>query len=378
MTTTGAVKSVDSVLVECDVPMVTRDGTVLRSNVYRPSGDGPWPVLLTRLPYGKDNPPELGAHASLIDPMAAARRGYIVVVQDVRGTNASDGEFRPFRNEYTDGADTVSWAAGLSGSSGVVGMYGCSYFGHTQFAAAVEGEEALRALIPRLRCADPLNGMYFRHGAFELTMQVSWYLKMALGEAVRQYAGEPDNLLEVVRELVASTDALGLSRPASRASADPLDLSPRASRASADALDRTARRFKASRTSFSNAPRSFPGAASSGPTRGSCGLRLASTTSASCSPSPGARTTSELPCRPSSAPRSSRPCRSPPVSSARCICAPDAGLTDASQSSSVVKATTSAIEVVPQARATRRSRPRALPPLGGTRASASRNRSSTG
>ena len=209
MTTTGAVKSVDSVLVECDVPLVTRDGTVLRSNVYRPSGDGPWPVLLTRLPYGKDNPPALGFHASLLDPMAAARRGYIVVVQDVRGTNASDGEFRPFRDEYTDGADAVSWAAGLPGSSGVVGMYGASYFGHTQFAAAVESEEVLRALIPRLRCADPLNGMYFRHGAFELTMQVSWYLHMAVGEAVRQYAGEPEKLLEVVRELVASTDALG-------------------------------------------------------------------------------------------------------------------------------------------------------------------------
>ena len=141
MTTDGAVKSGDSVLVECDVPMVTRDGTVLRSNVYRPSGDGPWPVLLTRLPYGKDNPPSLGFHASLLDPMAAARRGYIVVVQDVRGTNASDGEFRPFRNEYTDGADAVSWAADLPGSSGVVGMYGASYFGHTQFAA----EERLKA-----------------------------------------------------------------------------------------------------------------------------------------------------------------------------------------------------------------------------------------
>nr|WP_269066338.1 CocE/NonD family hydrolase [Streptomyces spinoverrucosus] len=39
--------------IEFDVPANMRDGTVLRSDVYRPGGSGPWPVLLSRLPYGK-------------------------------------------------------------------------------------------------------------------------------------------------------------------------------------------------------------------------------------------------------------------------------------------------------------------------------------
>ena len=43
-------------IVDFDVPARMRDGTTLRANVYRPAGEGKWPVLLTRLPYGKDFP----------------------------------------------------------------------------------------------------------------------------------------------------------------------------------------------------------------------------------------------------------------------------------------------------------------------------------
>ena len=41
------------VSVERDVDARMRDGVVLRADVYRPDGDGPWPVLVERTPYGK-------------------------------------------------------------------------------------------------------------------------------------------------------------------------------------------------------------------------------------------------------------------------------------------------------------------------------------
>jgi predicted acyl esterase len=47
---------VESIAVELDVPARMRDGTILRANIYRPAGSGRWPVLLTRLPYGKSLP----------------------------------------------------------------------------------------------------------------------------------------------------------------------------------------------------------------------------------------------------------------------------------------------------------------------------------
>ncbi|WP_328770747.1 hypothetical protein [Streptomyces sp. NBC_00286] len=42
--------------IEFDVPAEIRDGTVLRADVYRPGGTGPWPVPLSRLPHGKQTP----------------------------------------------------------------------------------------------------------------------------------------------------------------------------------------------------------------------------------------------------------------------------------------------------------------------------------
>jgi len=130
-----------TITVDFDVPAQMRDGTILRANIYRPVGDGRWPVLLTRLPYGKDFP--LGS--AVLDPVQAARHGYVVIVQDTRGTNASDGEWYQLRPESEDGVDTVTWAADLPFSDGQVVMYGASYFGHTQWRAAIEKPPALKA-----------------------------------------------------------------------------------------------------------------------------------------------------------------------------------------------------------------------------------------
>ncbi len=61
------------VSVAFDVPAQMRDGVTLRANVYRPEGAGPWPTLLNRTPYGK------GAAEEWLDPVRAARRGFVVV-----------------------------------------------------------------------------------------------------------------------------------------------------------------------------------------------------------------------------------------------------------------------------------------------------------
>src|SRR5438552_1046810 len=118
-----------AITVDFDVSARMRDGTLLRANIYRPAGEGKWPVLLTRLPYGKDLP--LGA--AIMDPAQVARRGYVVIVQDTRGRFTSEGEWAPFINEGPDGVDTIAWASQLPYSDGNVGMYGISYFGFTQW-----------------------------------------------------------------------------------------------------------------------------------------------------------------------------------------------------------------------------------------------------
>ncbi|GAC1436530.1 MAG: CocE/NonD family hydrolase [Ktedonobacteraceae bacterium] len=195
------------ITVDFDVPAKMRDGVTLRANIYRPQGDGQWPVLLTRLPYGKDLP---GATA-VLDPAQVARRGYVVVIQDTRGRSASEGEWDPMRNEALDGVDTIAWVAKLPYSNGSVGMYGASYYGFTQWASAVLQPAALKAMVPFITWNDPLNGVLFRGGALELGTAGGWQLTMGIDELFRRFRGDPDprHLGYALYNLVKDIDALG-------------------------------------------------------------------------------------------------------------------------------------------------------------------------
>ena len=132
------------VYVERNVTGRMRDGTVLYADVYRPRGEGPWPVLMMRPPYDKTQ----AENVAYAQPTWYARYGYMVVVQDCRGRWASEGEWYPFKHEEEDGYDTVVWAAGLPGSNGNGGMYGFSYAGATQYWSAVPQPPGRTALMP--------------------------------------------------------------------------------------------------------------------------------------------------------------------------------------------------------------------------------------
>ena len=144
MATTAPVREVH---IEYDVETPMRDGTILRSTVYRPAGGGRYPVLLSRTPYGRD----AGTDPLYFDPLRVARNGYVVVRQDVRGRYGSDGVFDPSHQEADDGHDTVQWAADLPYCDGTVGMWGRSYFAETQWRAAMTRPSALRAIVPGSR-----------------------------------------------------------------------------------------------------------------------------------------------------------------------------------------------------------------------------------
>ncbi len=205
-----------SITVDFDVAARMRDGTILRANIFRPSGERRWPVLLTRLPYGKD----FASGYSVLDPVQVARNGYVVIVQDTRGTNASDGDWRPFRAEADDGVDTIAWAASLPFADGQVGMYGASYFGFTQWAAAIQQPSALKTAAPAFTWADPFNGLFFRSGALELGLMANWHLSMGLGVLVRRYMPDLAALAPALAAWATELDALAETGYASLPLAD--------------------------------------------------------------------------------------------------------------------------------------------------------------
>ncbi|WP_037144085.1 CocE/NonD family hydrolase [Rhodococcoides fascians] len=210
-----------SATMEFDVPVPMRDGTVLRADVYRPGGQGPWPVLVQRTPYDKQQP----LQCVMLDVYLAVRRGYIVVQQDTRGRFKSEGEWLPFAFEREDGYDTVEWAASLPGSNGKVGMFGASYTGNTQWAAASTNPPHLAAIVPQFTWSTPEDGIFYRGGALEFGLNVEWSLIQALvqypkvatdidelyaklGTTVRDY----DDIVEVTYWELPSGDVPALMR----------------------------------------------------------------------------------------------------------------------------------------------------------------------
>ncbi|MGF1537639.1 MAG: CocE/NonD family hydrolase [Elainellaceae cyanobacterium] len=163
-------------------PLLLKDGTRLDADVYTPDADGSFPVLLMRQPYGR----AIASTVVYAHPRWYAARGYIVVIQDVRGRGSSTGEFDLFRHEVEDGAETVAWAAELPQSTGDVGMYGFSYQGMTQLFAAAAQPPALKTLCPAMVAYDLREDWAYEGGAFCLQASFGWAVQLAAETARRQ------------------------------------------------------------------------------------------------------------------------------------------------------------------------------------------------
>lgn len=142
-------------LLEKNVAVPMRDGTVLRADLLRPKDNGRFPVLVYRTPYGKED-----ALKEYTTSKRAVERGYAVVVEDVRGRYASAGEFLAYQQEGHDGYDTIEWAATQPWSNGSVGTFGLSYPGAVQWLAAVETPPHLKAMVPAMTFSTPQNFFY--------------------------------------------------------------------------------------------------------------------------------------------------------------------------------------------------------------------------
>lgn len=161
------------VLREHDVAVRMRDGVALRVNVYRPTGPGPFPVILSVHPYGKDAVPrkrrrgwKLSVQFRIMnqsepiqlsdltgweapDPAWWVSRGYVVINADERGAGTSDGTGSLFTDsEAMDSYDLIQWAGAQPWSNGNVGMLGVSYLAISQYKAAALHPPSLKAICP--------------------------------------------------------------------------------------------------------------------------------------------------------------------------------------------------------------------------------------
>ena len=196
-----------AVTYQRNVALRLRDGVTLRADIYRPSAEGKFPVLLQRTPYDKNSGVEFG--------MRAAAHGYVVIIQDVRGRNASEGEWYPFRNEASDGYDTVEWAAALPYANGKVGMFGGSYVGATQMLAAIAHPPHLSGICPFVTASNYHEGWTYQGGAFEQWFNESWTSQLSTDTARRAVAAQVNALNGIWTLPLAEYPLFGSQPPAS-------------------------------------------------------------------------------------------------------------------------------------------------------------------
>ncbi len=158
------------VVIERDLPVEMDDGVVLYADRYAPPGTGTAPTVLVRSPYGRRN-----AFGFLFGRLLA-ERGLQTVVQSVRGTFGSGGQFDPF-NERTDGLATLRWLDGQPWHSGPVGTIGPSYMGIVQWAIA----DHVDVMAPSVT-ASQFRGMAYGSGSVSLDTTLSWLLLLQVQE----------------------------------------------------------------------------------------------------------------------------------------------------------------------------------------------------
>ena len=174
--------------VRCHTEMVAmRDGTMLATDIYLPRSPGPHPVILQRTPYGHTL--GHGCFANTSGQMAFwAQNDYVGITQDARGTFRSQGTFRPFVQEQADGYDAVEWAAKQRWSNGKVAMAGSSYFGVTQWQAALAAPPHLVAIAPSVTSTDYHDHWTYVNGVFDLWFGQSWLLAFFAPDQYRRQA----------------------------------------------------------------------------------------------------------------------------------------------------------------------------------------------
>ena len=145
-----------------------RDKIKLAGNLYLPAGNGPFPCIVTRTPYGKD-----AMFANPAGPKKYTDGGYAYLIQDVRGKGRSEGYYQAFVNDAFDGYDTIEWMATQGWCNGKIGITGASAMGITSNLAATMAPPHLKAAFVVVAPSTRLTGTYIG-GAFKQKDSGDW------------------------------------------------------------------------------------------------------------------------------------------------------------------------------------------------------------
>ncbi len=210
------------VVVERDVRIPVKDGTMLVGDVFRPKAEGRFPVVLGAHPYNCEiqtaplRPIGYGNLRGYIeagDPQFLVRRGYVQVVLNVRGTGKSRGEFQMMGPlEVQDVCDAIGWLAKAPWSDGNVGMFGVSYFAWLQLQVAAKNPPGLKCVFAPWGATDFYRDVFYHGGILAHGFLRHWSLNWDNPRPVswcREKWGE-ERYRQALKAALADEDIVGV------------------------------------------------------------------------------------------------------------------------------------------------------------------------
>jgi len=180
------------------VEIETREGYSLKGNLFKPSEEGQYPVIVTMTPYGKDKKPHFSYDDGVIDaskytayetldPKFWVPNGYALLVVDSTGTNESGGQFSLLSDqEAKDYYDVIEWAGTQKWSTGAVSTAGVSYLAMNQWKVAAMNPPHLKAIMPWHGMSNIYRDMLYTGGIEETNFFKYWY-----GRVINKNANSP-------------------------------------------------------------------------------------------------------------------------------------------------------------------------------------------
>ncbi|RBQ03619.1 CocE/NonD family hydrolase [Pedobacter miscanthi] len=152
-------------IINDSVMIKTKYGITLSAVVVRKKGTQKLPAALFYFIYSNTD-------RSLKEAKYAADHGYVGIVADARGKRLSPDPIEPYEHEAQDVNEVIDWIINQPWSDGRVGMYGGSYSGFAQWAAAKHLHPALKTIVPYV-AAIPGLGLPMENNVF-LAANYQW------------------------------------------------------------------------------------------------------------------------------------------------------------------------------------------------------------
>lgn len=170
------------------------DGIKLDAQIWRPDAAGEFPAILGYHPYqsapqtapitpgpiaavGHFQPGQESGNGWIEagDPTFYARRGYVYVLVNIRGTSASEGVYEYLgEDEIQDGHRVVEWIAEQPWCEGSVGMFGVSYFARIQYFVAMTKPPHLKCLFAPWGSSDQFRDVFYQGGILNKDWPIYW------------------------------------------------------------------------------------------------------------------------------------------------------------------------------------------------------------